>query len=248
MLRFPVENYSFDLPWLLFTSYEVDYAISGKTTKRPGTADSVALYMPTNFSINDQLTYSSHQGGWAQGIAGAFEGRDDFLRAAGEVGASLGARGARSFAQGVSDFLTPGADVTGIWDRSRGRVTNPNEFIMFQSPSIRTFSFNFELMPESREEADVIPRIIKFFRLSAYPDISSTQLDYIFPKVFKILVVDPFASTIFIPEVACESVGVAYNPDSMSFFSYNNMPVKVNLSLTFKELQPISKTDIEAGF
>jgi hypothetical protein len=43
-------------------------------------------------------------------------------------------------------------------------------------------------------------------------------------------------------------VNVSYNPNNTSFFMHGNNPVEVGLSITLKEIVPIYKHDVEAGF
>jgi len=51
-----------------------------------------------------------------------------------------------------------------------------------------------------------------------------------------------------IPEVALTSVNVAYNPNSISYFRYDNMPVEITMELSFQELRPIDRSMVEQGF
>jgi hypothetical protein len=250
ILRFPLENYSADLPWLLFTAYNVDYSFSGNITVRDETKDEIALYMPTNYTVNDTLAYTSARGGWVEGAAQTF-GQVDTLgdlasRALG-VGGAIGAAVARSVGQAAVDAITPGSDVSSLFNRSRGRVMNPNQFSLFESPQLRSFSFNFKMIPQSEQEANAIPEIIKKFRMASYPDLDANGIEFLFPKIFKIKIVNN-DNIIKMPYVACESVGVVYNPSSMSYFRYENTPSEIDLTLSFKELRQLTKQQISEGF
>ena len=50
-----------------------------------------------------------------------------------------------------------------------------------------------------------------------------------------------------LPPVVIESVNVAYNPNNSSFFIEGGHPVEVGLSVTFKEIVPLYKQDVEGG-
>jgi hypothetical protein len=250
MLRFPLEDYSADLPWLLFTAYNVDYSFSGNITVDVKTKDEIALYMPTGFAVNDTLNYTDASGGWAAAVAETFGQPQDlagFGRAGLDTGRTLGASTVRSVGQGIADFITPGSDVANLFNRARSRVMNPNQFSIFQAPGMRSFSFTFKLIPKSQKEADAIPEIIKKFRLASYPDITENNIEFTFPKIFKIKIVNS-ENTIRIPYVGCESISVTYNPSSISYFEYKNTPSEIDLTLSFKELRQLTKSQIEEGF
>ena len=250
MLRFPIEDYSPELPWLLFTSYNAEYSFSGNMTVDPRTKEEIALYMPTGFTVNDTLAYTDAAGGWVSAVAESF-GQVGSLaelgRSALTAGGDIARRAATAVAQGAADALTPGSDVTSLVNRARGRVLNPNRFSIFEAPGLREFSFTFKMIPQSRQEADAIPKIIKSFRSAAYPGITDSRIEFTFPKVFKIKIINS-EQTIRIPYVACQSISVNYNPTSMSFFEYKNTPSEIDLTLSFKELSQLTKDQIEEGF
>ena len=52
-----------------------------------------------------------------------------------------------------------------------------------------------------------------------------------------------------VPEMFLESASTTWNPNSMSYLrDVNNRPVELNLSLEFKELMPLTRESIKAGF
>ena len=50
-----------------------------------------------------------------------------------------------------------------------------------------------------------------------------------------------------LPPLVIESVNVTYNPNNASFFLDGGNPVEVGLSVTFREIVPLFKKDIEGG-
>ena len=50
-----------------------------------------------------------------------------------------------------------------------------------------------------------------------------------------------------LPPLVIESVNVTYNPNNSSFFKNGDNPVEVAMSVTFKEIVPIYRQDIEGG-
>jgi len=51
-----------------------------------------------------------------------------------------------------------------------------------------------------------------------------------------------------IPEVACTGVEVTYNSNTQSYFTRGNIPVQIDLSVSFQELKAITRDDIDEGF
>ena len=63
-----------------------------------------------------------------------------------------------------------------VFTRATGTVVNPNLELLFSGPRLRTFQFNFTLTPRSEEEATMVRKIIKFFKRTSAPSLSSSGL------------------------------------------------------------------------
>lgn len=266
-LRYP-ENVESSSPCMIFSTFKPNY---NKTFKRIGeisTNKSVALYIPQNISVNDAIRYE--QG--AQGFAGAVlervqDGtatnitREDIESVGGAYTAQFAAlfAGLAGSSAGTVGAVVSGAVVgAGVGNISnaiatgRQQTLNPREYRIFNAPTMRQFSFNFTFIPSNVAEANAIPKIIKFFRSASYPIVHNNKIDYIFPDMFKIVFNDrngrDINSIIKLPEVVCSSVQVTYNPNSISFYTRNDMPVEITMAVTFEELKPIDRNMVEAGF
>lgn len=259
-IRFPEDLDGFNDPWIVFSTQRPQYSRTGRSTREvktndgpvrntpgaPGTrgpaaARSVSLYFPTGHNISDSLGYDSQEEGVAGALIDKFisnqSGAQEITRE--DVGDILTGSGTRA-----ASAVVPGG---AVFSRNRGRVANPREFMMFKAPSIREFSFSFTFIPQSEKEAESLPNIIRFFRQAAYPIETSTE--YIFPDTFVISYRGVGGGRIIkIPEVACTSINVTYNPNSISFFRDNGMPVQTTLELSFTELKPISRQLVDEGF
>ena len=239
-LRFPEDLDGNTDPWILFSTQRPQYDRRNRPVseiEKTGTGDSVGLYFPVGHSISDSLNYGSFE----EGLAGM--AIDRFSRQ-GRNTQDITGDDVREVARSTLRDLTPG-QVGDVLRRREGKVTNPREFMMFNAPNIRDFSFSFRFVPHSEKEARDVPEIIKFFRLAAYPRESTTQ--YIFPDTFKVNYKQGGTGIIKLPELACTSVNVTYNPNSISYFRDNGIPVEITLELSFTELRPISRTQVEQG-
>jgi hypothetical protein len=54
------------------------------------------------------------------------------------------------------------------------RTSNPHTHALFQNVGIRKFTFAWEFVPSSKEEADQMRKIIQFFRKNLYPDVDDS--------------------------------------------------------------------------
>jgi len=253
-LRFPETLDGESSPWILFSSMTPSYNRRVNDIKESGTGDSVGLYFPTGLNISDDLNYDTGElgllsnaainrissGGGGAGGSTLDNIKDLVTTTAKESTANAGGRAKRKAASII------GAE--SAYNRATQTVSNPQEFMLFNSPGMRSFSFSFSFLPQSQSEADTVPQIIRFFRRAAYP-VELNTLEYQFPNTFAVSYSEGTSNNIIkMPELACTSVGVTYNPNSMSYFTRGNQPVETTLELSFTELRPISRSLVEEGF
>jgi hypothetical protein len=145
---------------------------------------------------------------------------------------------------------------TGGGVQSALRVSaNPNKRLLFKEVNIREFSFNFKLIPTSKDEADEITKIIKFFRTELYPDDSirvnsggtSIPIGYKFPNQFEIIFKhkDTRIAHKILPAYLV-SMNTTYNPTGMGFFDDGNF-TETEVTLNFRESRTLSKNDVRSG-
>ena len=241
-LRFPETLDGTFSPWILFASMRPTYNRRANASQESQTGDSVGLYFPTGLNVSDELNYDTESLGALTATAlNAMEGNKSGA-------AGITKDNVLALTEDTAKGLAFGAvGASSVFNRATREVRNPQEFMLFNSPGMRSFSFSFTFLPQSQKEADTVPRIIQFFRKSAYPRELNT-LEYEFPDTFAISYSQSSDDIIRMPEVACTSVGVTYNPNSMSYFTRGNQPVETTLELSFTELRPISRSLVEQGF
>jgi len=246
-LRFPEDLDGNTDPWILFETHRAQYDRRNRSTaevNQTKTGGSVGLYFPVGHTISDSFNYESFEEGLAgrglQAILDRFPGggRNTDETSSADIGDVAGGTG-RSIVSAL------GGGIGGVSQRAFQRVTNPREFMLFNSPNIRDFSFSFRFVPHSFKEALDVPVIIQFFRLAAYPN--EDGLEYEFPDVFNISYKQGGSGVIKLPELACTSINVTYNPNSISYFIDNGIPVEITLELSFTELRPISRRQVARG-
>ena len=126
----------------------------------------------------------------------------------------------------------------------------PNLELLFNSPTLRTFNFNFKLTP-SESEAKIIRKIIKSFKQNSLPQRSTSNLFLLTPNVFRLKYIQggtdeqhPFMNEI--KPCALTSFNVNYAPEG-SYMTFRGLPSMTcyEMSMQFSEIQPIYADEID---
>lgn len=264
-IRFPEDLDVNTSPFLTFSTQRPVYDRLGSALRSNPTGEAVTLYIPTGYAVSDSINYEQAEGGLIGYVIDRFADgsitditpqqiADIAKQNVAGVGAALAGGAAAvggSLAGGtLTGLLTSsalGGEIQNRTRRAEGKTINPREYMMFKAPELRSFSFAFSMIPQSEPEANDAIRIVKFFRRASYPELSATGFAFLFPDLFKISIGNN-DSMIKIPEVACTGVEVTYNSNALSYFTRGNIPVQIDLSLSFQEMKAITRADIEEGF
>ena len=177
-----------------------------------------------------------------------------------DLAKTMGKAGAAAAVSGLA-----ATDVGQAVSRATGQIMNPHKAVVYQGPGgFRAFSFTFQLVPKSADEAKEIFNIVKFFKKRMHPgtgtgaginEVSSVTLTY--PDEFEIKyyvnnkLVDGSDSTkpLFkIHNCFMESFATDYTTSSLVSFMDDDQPLTTTISMGFKETQLLTKTDIDAGY
>lgn len=210
----------------------------------------INLPIPQNLQEQFNMSYSDKQ----LGVAGFVEnvigdaikgGTSESFAKAGETmrQQAISTQGAyytgRTLA-GLSDSV--GAAV----DKATGVVLNPFQALIFQGISLRTHQFTYRFSPNSEKESEILKNIIRELKLRMHPQ--KDGLIYQFPDICEISFGtqgDPY----FFKTCALESMSVNYAPAGQpSFFAGTRQPTEVEISFTFKEIEPVTREDFDERF
>jgi hypothetical protein len=167
-----------------------------------------------------------------------------------ELNLLLGSMGASKLlkAQGF------GVETESILARGAGIVPNSNLELLFNAPTLRTFSFVYRLSPRSSEEAATIRRIIRFFKQGMAAKKTkgkSGQASFFLgtPNVFRLEYKTANKQSIDgvnkFKTCALSSFSCDYTPDGFWAAYDSGQPVSTTMSMTFNELEPIYDTDYQ---
>ena len=158
------------------------------------------------------------------------------------------------------NILQFGVSPETVLARGQGAVPNNNLALLFNSPTLREFTFTWKMTPRSREEASRVRNIIRFFKQGMAPkkgvgsDSGAASYFLGTPNVFDIVfkttrdkygILNENDSVVRIKTCACTGTAVNYTPDGMWNAYEKGQPVSVTLSLRFSELEPIFDTDYD---
>lgn len=167
----------------------------------------------------------------------------------------LGANSTPDLQKLVANYFTEQAvGVPGLLSRSIGGAVNNNLELLFNGPTLRSFTFNFRLTPREAKEAAVIKEIIRLFKRGMTPALSKSGLFLSAPNVFKLKYLytgngskaedHPYLNKIKI--AALRDFSVNYTPDGnyMTYADGGSM-TSYDLSMTFGEIDPVYANDYE---
>ena len=194
----------------------------------------------------------------AFGEAGAETGT--ILRQLENPNSNISVLGSAVAGSALLNILQFGVSPETILARGQGVVPNNNLALLFNSPTLREFTFTWKMTPRSREEAQRVNNIVRFFKQGMAPkkgiNSQTGAASYFLgtPNVFDIVfkttrdkygILNENDAVVRIKTCACTGTAVNYTPDGMWNAYEKGQPVSVTLSLRFSELEPIFDTDYD---
>jgi hypothetical protein len=173
------------------------------------------------------------------------------LTSALSTGEGQKAASAGTAAAALGSLLGQG-DINQIISRATGQVFNQNVELLFNGVSMRpAFSFNFDMVPRSQKESEMIKKIIRTFKVNMTPQKGnpSTNGGGLFvkaPNVFKLEYMSGGKPHPFLHQFkpcALTQMSVNYNGSAQYATYPDATPVHMQLSLQFQELSPIYRED-----
>ena len=133
---------------------------------------------------------------------------------------------------------------------SRGEVYNPNVELLYNSPQLRQFTFEFNFVPKNKAEASTVDDIIyEFKKWSSPKDPGGSEGVFCVPHIWNVVYSGLSAKKMakFKP-AALTNVVVQENSNSPTHTTFDDgTPVVTTMVLTFKEVNIITRNDHEAA-
>ena len=228
-------------------------AFADRSAWKPRSIGSVTLPVPTAVSDSNSASWGEDKMNAGQMMASNIA-----MKAIGGEGAVDATKEGIDAAKGIGSdevkdalkqyFVGQATGVKGILARTEGKIINPNMELIFNSPQLRDFSFTWKMSPRSEAESIVIKKIIRMFKQSMAPKKTEAELFLRAPNTYKLQFIHAATRKEhdFLPlikECAMTGFNVNYTPDGNYATYRNSAMVAVELSFTFKELEPIFNND-----
>ena len=227
-------------------------ATKGSVPRAPTvrTLGSITLYMPNQISVSQKANYGEAEMGLlvAAGL-GSYKGMVGGASNVdmGVLGETLKKEGSNIFASALE-----GAGATGAKAAKAimsGETTNNRTEMKFEGIDRRSFQFTFRLIPRSSTEAEMIEQIVQTFREHSMPSFTtgdSLGRTLKAPSTFDIQY-HPSEHLHAIGTSVLEAVDVKFGGDRPQFFG-DKQPAETELTMTFKELDIVTREKVAKGF
>ena len=208
-------------------------------------SDAIALYVDGPPSIKYSMNYANKELGTLLGVlsGSVFDGQN-------LVGGSAEAVSAMGATLAKLPGAFGGADVASALSVSSGTALNPFRETVFESVDFRSFAFKYKFFPKNKKESDDVYDIIKAFKFHMHPEMSEGKLFFIYPSEFDITYYFGSEETNYFHKfTTCvlESMDVSYGGEQFSSFK-DGAPTEINMSLTFRELEILTKNMVQEGY
>lgn len=130
-----------------------------------------------------------------------------------------------------------------------GKVVNPQMEMIYKTPQLRMFTFDFRLIPRNRSEAIEIKKIIDIVRNYSSPTFCGTTTGRYFtpPARFRFTFFDGYGNeNVFLfksKQCVVETFSIDFAPNGFATFD-DNFPVETRIQLVLRETSIISSEDV----
>ena len=234
-------------------------AINRKPTKRLDTV--ISLYMPMQVSVKYGAKYTDTEMGvltsGAVDIAEQMMDTGTLDKAKLEETAKSAGDAMEKAAIGMAGDLGPGlGGLKEAVEMKKGVIQTDRMELAFKGIDKRTFSYEFKFIPRSQDEADEIKKIINAFKFNMLPEMPQglQGRSMTVPNTFDISYMYQNAENNYLHKISTcflENMDVKYGGSRYKTFDGNAdgaPPVETSMSLTFKEIELITRERAVEGF
>ena len=160
-------------------------------------------------------------------------------------------------AANVMDAFAPG--IRALAQIEAGKIISNKMELSFEGVGRREFSYTFNFLPKSEQEAKVVDEIVNMFKFHSMPEFEGmTGRTMTIPDTFDIEYMYRGSRNNFLNKIStcfCTGVQVAYGGDRYIAYETTsgvhgdgNPPQKTALTLNFKEMEIITRERINEGY
>ena len=208
----------------------------------------IALAVPNTFVATSTANYTEAKMGAVAGLLSRMGSGNMGSESIEALGGQAARMAMETFAALPDAF---GMNLQNIMEVSTRRVQNPHIEQRFESVSFREFQFVYEFAARSRQEVEAIDNIIKTFRFHMHPELIPSGLYFDYPSLFDISVMFKENENRYMHKIStCYLTSFTTNYTSTGVFSTNRdgQPTEVQVTMSFREIEPLHKHRIEEGY
>jgi len=142
----------------------------------------------------------------------------------------------------IANLIAQAVTQKNVLARTEGSIVNDNLELLFQSPSLRNFSFTFKLSAREASEAKMIANIIRFFKQGMAPKRTPNAYFLKSPNTFLLEYRHDnkdHPGMNKIKECALTNCSVNYTPDGYYAAHTDGYLVTYDVTMQFQELEPV---------
>jgi len=219
---------------------------------------SICMYMPPSVDVKYGADYQDTEIGTGskmgvEAIQSILAGTASLDSAKEALKNQTGAIGDGIVKGGTSAIdLIPGfAGSNAVFEMQRGFIKAPRMELAFKGIPKRDFSYEFKMMPKSAAEAEMAKNIIKTFKMYMLPEIkSAASMQLTTPATFDIQYMHLDKENMNLNKIGTcvlTNMDVKYGGDKYKTHA-DAVPVESSMTLSFKELDLITRDKAEQGF
>ena len=131
-----------------------------------------------------------------------------------------------------------------------GTAINPFKTVLFKQVDLRNFTFNYKFMPRSKKEASNVLDIIKTFKYHMHPEFAADKVFLTHPSEFNIIFYYKGVENDNWNKIStCVLTNLEVDAGTEQLASFEDgMSVEINMKLSFKETEMLTKRQIAEGY
>ena len=223
----------------------------------------IALYMPPDIKVSYGAGWGDEEMGISGDVAEAFKtikaknlGVLDSINEARRHGTGIAMQKGKQFVSAITEGAGLG-DWAKLISKGMGLAVNNHAEMLYEGPGFREFTYDFKFWPRNPDETKKVLDIITMFKYHMHPGKNKNawhrgrMFDY--PSEFEIHYLHNSGVNTSLNKIsrcALAKCDVSYVPSESSNFKTfeDHTPVTYGVSLTFKELEYMTKDKIKEGF
>ncbi len=155
---------------------------------------------------------------------------------------------AAGVAQNIIGNLPGGQEILNATSAVSGHAINPFLTVVFKGPQFKTHSFSWKFFPKSKQESDILTKIVQTIKYHILPGLTSLSgVIFEYPEMVNITISPSEENLYKFKPCIVKSLNVNYAPSGGPSFFKNSLaaPTGIELKIELQEIEYFTKMDID---